>query len=124
MKVAFLSILILWVATAGYAQDKKLDLASDPNQPALQTGKSNAQLLLEAKPQPAETVDSINTQSLKTTINTTNTSYNSSQLDNNGQPLNTQSQQLNIGNKKATSTIQYDNSGKVRGNGTTIDLSK
>jgi hypothetical protein len=40
------------------------------------------------------------------------------------QPVNAQTQQFNLGNQKASSTIYYDNTGKMTGHQTTIQLGK
>jgi len=115
-------MLFTIVALLVNAQNKKIDLASDPNKPIL-SHRSNAQLMQEAKDEPQKNDDS---GMMKSTviIPSTTTPNSSSQIDQNGQRLNTQSSQINIGNKKATSTIQYDNSGKIRGNGTSIQFGK
>lgn len=124
MKVTILLFAIVIATTSVNAQTQKIDLANDPNQPAINLNRSNAQLLKDAKDAPAPIKDSSNIQNVKIATPVINTPNSSSQLDINGQPLNTQTNQINIGNKKATSTIHYDNSGKVRGNGTTIELGK
>lgn len=40
------------------------------------------------------------------------------------QPVNATSNQFNLGNTKGTNTIYYDNSGRVTGSGTSIQLGK
>lgn len=40
------------------------------------------------------------------------------------QPVNAKTQQFNLGNQKASSTIYYDNTGKMTGHQTTIQLGK
>ncbi len=122
MKVlAIFSFLVLGIAHNVAAQSKKIDLASDPNKPVL-VNKSNAQMLREARREPSKQNDSI--ANMKVDISNTVSPYSGSQVDQNGQRLNTQSTEINLGNKKANTVIQYDNSGKIQSTGTSIELGK
>lgn len=108
------------VRFASVAQTQKINL-NDDKKPVL-SDKSNAQLLREAKEAPVKENDSIST--MKVAVPNTVSPYSSSQIDQNGQRLNTQSSEINLGTKKATSTIHYDNSGRIQGSGTSIELGK
>ena len=122
MKAIIFYLLLVATAFSANAQNKKIDLTSDPNKPVI-TNKSNAQLLNEAREEPVKNNDSTGIKP-NVSIPTAITPNSSSQIDENGQRLNTRSTQMNIGNKKATSTIHYDNSGKVKSTGTSIQLGK
>ena len=121
MKTIYLTISLTLAAVSLFAQNKKIDLAADPSKPVL-TNKSNAQLLRDSKEEPAKTNDSI--ANMKVSVPNTGSPNSSSQIDQNGQRLNTQSSEINVGNSKAKSTIHYDNSGRVQGSGTSIEFGK
>jgi len=113
------------MATLSFAQSQKEQIDLAPAQPVVAPAKSNAQLLQDAQKEKVQQApDSLQIQNMKVDVPVKVTPYSSSQLDNNGQPLNVQSSEINIGNKKATNVIQYDQSGKIRGSGTTIELGK
>lgn len=119
MKTAILLIALSALSFNSYSQ---IDLSKDPNKPVIQPKKSNAQLLKESQAPPQNSSDSNLTDKYK--ANSMAVQPGGNTYGDNGK-MNTQSQQYNMGGgTKATSTIQYDNSGKVKGNNTTIEFGK
>lgn len=104
----------------------------------LQNSRSNAALLRDdaAKTKPVPATDasnqaSPNPQLIQPAGNTAPTPYRTTQntttpgtWGNSVQPVNATSQEFNLGGQKAKSTIYYDNSGKMTGHKTTIQLGK
>lgn len=134
---------ILCLSVAAQAQSAGgpagVDLRTDPKQTtAMPAAKSNAAMLRDdaQKTKPAAATDasnqaSPNPQLVQPAGNTAPTPYrstmNSSAPGTTGsavQPVNAKTQQFNLGGQKASSTMYYDNSGKVTGQQTTIQLGK
>ncbi|MBS1774248.1 MAG: hypothetical protein JST82_15425 [Bacteroidetes bacterium] len=115
-----MKILTLFALLISFTASAQVDLSKDPNKPTIPKQKSNAQLLQESKP-PAQPADT----SLSGKFNNKNIAapVGGNQYNENGR-LNSQSTQYNMGNTKATNTINYDNSGKVQGSSTTIQFGK
>lgn len=111
----FPALFVVFTASA------QIDLSRDPNKPILEKPKSNAQLLKESKAPTQQQSDTNLSQKYK--ANGMATSPDGSRYGDNGK-LNQQSQQYNIGNTKATNTINYDNSGKIQSSGTTLEFGK
>jgi hypothetical protein len=99
----------------------QVDLSRDPNKPIIPPKKSNAQLLKESKAPAQQEGDTNLSQKYK--ANGMATSPDGNRYGDNGK-LNQQSKQYNIGNTKATNTINYDNSGKIQSSGTTLEFGK
>ena len=117
MKILFFfSAVLLSINTSA-----QVDLSRDPNKPVIPPKKSNAQFLKESQ-QPIQTAADTNWPD-KYKANNLATSPDGNHY-NEGGKLNSQSQQYNIGNTKATNTINYDNSGRVQGSNTTIQFGK
>ncbi len=118
MKKACILIAFSAFSLTSYSQ---IDLSKDPNKPVLQPKKSNAQLLKESQAPAQQNTDT--SLSSKYRASGMSVTPGGNTYGDNGR-INTQSQQYNMGGTKATSTIQYDNSGKVQGNSTTIEFGK
>jgi len=118
MKNLMLIALLLNFTNESFAQN--IDLSTDPNKRVINRDKTNAQLLSEVKTGASSDTTISNVQIEMPVINSKNSSMF---LDENGQRVHTQSQEINMGNRvKAINTIHYDNSGKVKGSGTSINL--
>lgn len=122
MKTLMLSVLVFIFTYQANAQN--IDLTTDPNKKIINTDKSNAQLLREAKAEPDKVNDTGLLSNMQIEMPVIDSKNSSMFLDENGQRAHTQSQEINIGNggTKAINTIHYDNSGKVKGSGTSIKL--
>jgi len=133
MEKIILLLAGVFTATISSAQ---VDLSKDPAKPGSQLPKSNAQLLREATPNNNNNnsnpdladqykPDAANNGTTSTKTLTPATSASPGQLSANPQLMNTTNTQYNLGNgTKANSTIYYDDAGKVRSSGTSIEFGK
>jgi len=108
----FLCFCIIGCCRSAHAQSARFDLSKNPGGAPAPEDKSNAAMLRSAahtKPDSA----------LLKPKGMNEGTYIGKGM-NNDKMLNMQSTQYKIGNTKATSTIYYDEAGKVKGTNTTI----
>ncbi len=119
MKQLVILLSCLYIATSANAQ---VDLSRSPgSSPVSPSGKSNAQLLKESNDQPR--LDTVNlVEKYKTDPN--DASPVIMRKDAPERINGTTSQEYNLGNTKATNTILYDETGKIKSTGTSIELKK
>lgn len=128
MRVVLYVILGLFGVSGAYAQSGKIDL-SKPVQQSTVTRQSDAELLKNAgKSEAATIMDKDLAEKYKTDVDLNGTyqgvAPNTSIIQGQPQMMNVQQQQGQIGNLKTKSATYYDNEGKVRSSGTTIELGK
>lgn len=115
-KLLFCTIIILGLALVTQAQNTRFDLTKQPTAVPLNAGTSNASLLKAATTQQPDST-------LLTPKGMNEGTYTGKGLNDN-QYQNMQRTQFKLGNAKATSTIYYDEAGKVKGQSTTISGGK
>lgn len=115
-----LSLCLSSIVTSAQSQNK-VDLSKPPASASPATSKSNAQLLKESK-QPGS-YDTVNlAEKYKTDPNAASPVI--MRKDAAERVNGTTSQEFNIGNTKATNTILYDETGKIKSSGASIELGK
>lgn len=131
MRFVLYTMLALCSISEAYAQSDKIDLSKDPLTPPATstTKKSDAELLRSSgkTEQPATTnTDLAEKYNTEVPLNGTyqGVAPNTSIIQGQPQMMNVQQQQGQIGNLKTNSATYYDNSGKIRSSGTTIELGK
>lgn len=103
-------------------QNTTIDLSKDPGATNIVNRSSNASLLQQSqKKESQQQPDSLMLHP-KGSMEGTYNGRSLMQTSDNPQLMNAQRTQYNIGNTKATSTIYYDETGKVKGNSTTISV--
>ena len=127
MRVVIYVISALFSVSGTYAQSAKIDLSQPPVQQPVVTKQSDAELLKNAgKSEPATPMDKDLAEKYKTDVELNGTyqgvAPNTSIIQGQPQMMNVQQQQGQIGNLKTKSATYYDNEGKVRSSGTTIEL--
>lgn len=128
MRVVLYVICGLFGFSGAYAQSGKIDL-SQPAQQSVVTKQSDAELLKNAgKSEAATATDKDLAEKYKTDVELNGTyqgvAPNTNIIQGQPQMMNVQQQQGQIGNLKTKSATYYDNEGKVRSSGTTIELGK
>lgn len=114
------SLCLTSIFTFAQSQNK-VDLSRPPASTPQATSKSNAQLLKESK-QPGN-FDTVNlAEKYKTDPNAASPVI--MRKDAAERVNGTTSQEFNIGNTKATNTILYDETGKIKSSGASIELGK
>jgi hypothetical protein len=130
MKTIAIFVLSLGISASAYCQ---VDLSKDPTKPVNTKPKSNAELLKEAAPAPAPGNNNLQEQLKSDAANpgtTTGRTYIQTGSSPNmapGQPqmMNSTTTQQQLGNGlKANSSIYYDETGKVKSSGTSIQFGK
>lgn len=115
-----LSLCLSSIFTFAQSQNK-VDLSKPPASAPATATKSNAQLLKESN-QPGN-YDTVNlAEKYKTDPNAASPVI--MRKDAAERVNGTTSQEFNIGNTKATNTILYDETGKIKSSGTSIELGK
>ena len=122
MKTISLLLSLVFCSLTSFAQSQgKVDLSKAPAPAPPAASKSNAQLLKESK-QPGS-YDSVNlAEKYKTDPNAASPVI--MRKDAAERVNGTTSQEFNIGNTKATNTILYDETGKIKSSGASIELGK
>lgn len=120
---------MLALSVTSSAQSGKIDLSKPQGQTPLLNNKSDATLLREsAGPANQNPADTNLAEKYKADPGPNGTFRSLSPAgsldDDQPQMMNATQQQGNIGNLKTKSSTYYDNSGKVRGTSTTIDIGK
>lgn len=133
MKQILLYAICMFISLYGHAQQGTIDLSKDPAKQNHALPKSNAQLLKETSPQTSQESTDLSEQYKPDAANS-GTTNSKGLLMGTGNPgntpatpqmMNTTNTQYNIGNgTKANSTIYYDDAGKVRSSGTSIQFGK
>ncbi len=103
----------LFLCCSGSAQQARFDLMRQPVSPA-PDAKSNAGLLRAASAPQPDTTLLLPAGMQQGTVN--------GRAMNNNQYMNSQSNQYQLGTAKGTTTIYYDESGKVKGSNTSIEI--
>jgi hypothetical protein len=128
MKTITILFVCLGWSICSYAQ---VDLSRDPSKPATAKPKSNAELLKEATPAPPAPNPDLQEQ-LKSDAATSGTTTGRSYIQTGSTPnmapgqsqmMNSTSTQQQLGNGlKTNSAVYYDETGKVKSSGTTIQF--
>lgn len=132
MKGLLICLVCLFAVIYCNAQQGNVDLSKDPSKPQTVKPKSNAQLLQETAPKPEQTGNNNLSEQYKPDAAADGTSTSKGLAPVNNTPgglpdapqmMNTTNSQYNLGNgTKANSTIYYDDAGKVKSSGTSIQF--
>lgn len=132
MKGLSICLVCLFTAACCNAQQGNIDLSKDPSKPKATKPKSNAQLLQETAPKPGQADNNNLSEQYKPDAASDGTSTSKGLAPANNTPgglpdapqmMNTTQTQYNLGNgTKANSTIYYDDAGKVKSSGTSIQF--
>lgn len=129
MRLVLYILLALCFVNEAAAQTDKIDLSKDPVVQPATPKKTDAELLRSAGDnKPVNTTDANLAEKYKTDVPLNGTyqgvAPNTSIIQGQPQMMNVQQQQGQVGNLKTNSATYYDNSGKIRSSGTTIELGK